>query len=496
MDVEQKTDLFNVGVEQTQMEVRPQRSVSLDQFPRGVIDLSFTVGGTFAWVPNRSYVRIACTIKNPAGNPPGEFDNIAFADNVCGNLFDNCFMRAGQQNVSSIVSYLSQASQLKNRLTKSGAWVNSFGKSAYGQDPSFASRVQSVSLSGRAVGEVYDVAIGDGGTASIGVGTNVVTLAGATNFAQFEIGDILVIEGQQWEIATPPTDAIGAGMTVTQVSVAAIAATDQAFIRKVNQTPRKQTVYIMWVPPIGIFDSDRPLGSGDYRLSLNPYSNYKRTCVQALEDLTPGTGFDFEVEDLSFFPYITRTNMPTSGIDKLELSEIYVQTKSVTNNKTNQIEVTVPPSTYSICVFVQANSATSNTKNPPSVFKALDRSDERLKNLQISYANVNKPSTNWSSDYSTTENYMTQRYHDTQCESGMIYNDGGGETFPEWLERGPYYCYSFLRDASDRSTHCNVNMSYENLQTDTTIFVCALYRRVAEISYQSGRVTSVQTLSV
>ncbi len=486
-------------VESNLLEIRPQRTVAGPEFVKGVQDYSWTVGGTWAFIPNRCYFRFGITLEAAAGGDPDLpiANPVALADNVCGNLYNNAYFRAGNQDVSSIVSYLPQASQLKNRLTKSRAWTQSLGKSAYGQDPSFASRAQQTAAHGKEPGSKLEILLGVGATAAMAQDSTAVTLTGATNFAQVEAGDILVISGQRFEIDTPPSDATGTGMTTVMESVAAIGATAQCYVIKNRQTPRRKTQYVMWCPPIGIFDSARPMGSGDYRVSLNPNSNYKLACCQALTSLTSGTDFDVTINDISFFVYLTRVSIPATLTEKLELTEIAIQTKPATSSTSNVVEFSVPPSTWALAVFVQGSSAGSDTALPPSLFKCTDKSDEKLRNIQITYANVSKPATNWTSDYSATDQYLNQRYLDTMAENGLAFNEGGcGETLTEWVERGPYIMYSFLRDRQDKSTHVQLQLTHTALQSNANIMLAALYRRVAQVSTQSGRVVQVSTLSV
>lgn len=496
-----------VGVEHNQLEVRCTRNVSGDQFDKGVQDYSFAIGGSFAWVPNRSYFRVGLTlVGDDVTNIPSLDQNVALADNVCANMYNNCYFRAGQQDVSSIVSYLPQASQVKNRLTKSGAWTRSIGKDAYGQDPSFASRVNTASSDGVLPGSTRIMSgLNTAGDATIAIATNgACTLANYTLASEYKIeaGDKLIVstavgEGTAtFHVDTAPTADAGTSMVVTPLPAVAVTATASVLLIKTQKTPQRKTVYVHWCPPIGIFDSGRPMGSGDYRVSLNPESNYKKAAVQALTALTPGTDYDLTVEDISFFVSLVRVNVPPTMTEKLELTEVMIQTKAATDAQNNQLDFTLPPSTYGIAVYVQGSTAGSATNLPPSLFKTVDDSSNQLENIQITYANVSKPSTNWSSKFSNTENYLTQRYLDTQSESGLIFNEGGGEDFLQWKERGVLVFYRYLRDRSDRSTHCTVNLKHTNLSLPSNVHVAALYRRVAQITTNSGRVVDVQSLSV
>ena len=116
--------------------------------------------------------------------------------------------------------------------------------------------------------------------------------------------------------------------------------------------------------------------------------------------------------------------------------------------------------------------------------------------MQITYANVNKPSTNWSSEFATPKNYLTQRYLDTILYSGMVESEGGAESFDEWRKRGAIYLFDFSRDSEDRSSHDQLQMQFGAMEANTNVFVCSFYTRVCEITTTNGFISSVNSLSI
>ena len=112
-----------------------KRDVKGGSFTQGVIDFDFSVGSNTVFIPSKSYFRIGVKIGDGGANggvAPTQAAQLAFANFCPGNLFDNCFFYAGGQNVSSYINYGPQAHALAYRLRKSGAWMNSIGKDAYG----------------------------------------------------------------------------------------------------------------------------------------------------------------------------------------------------------------------------------------------------------------------------------------------------------------------------------------------------------------------------
>ena len=129
------------------------------------------------------------------------------------------------------------------------------------------------------------------------------------------------------------------------------------------------------------------------------------------------------------------------------------------------------------------------------MFKTKDSSDENLKSIQITYANVSKPSTRWTSELDDEKNFLKQRYTDTQLYSGKFWSEGGCEPFKDWVKRGGLYHFAWERDKDDKSTNCQLAIQYGALEANANVFICAHYTRVVSISIQNGFITDVQSLS-
>ena len=165
-------------------EISYSRDIIGDKFANGVQDFSWSVSRPSVFIPNKSYFRFSLTINGLAGTVPTASQKLAFADSVCSNLYNNVYFKAGGQNVSSLVSYIPQASQIKNRLMLSGAWTDSIGKSAFMINPSFDDRIQMTSLN--------TINVASGGAASVAVATTGVVTGTNTAFATtLSLGDVL-----------------------------------------------------------------------------------------------------------------------------------------------------------------------------------------------------------------------------------------------------------------------------------------------------------------
>ena len=499
------------------IQVTPQRSVTgKDSWDKGVIDINWTVGGNMAWVPSKSYFRVGMKLTAGGGTSvPVVGDQLAFADSVCGNLVNNVYYRAGGQDVSSIINYASHASVLGNRMGKTGAWLENTGKVSYGLNADFNERVTEVST-----GKTSDEAANESttllplcteanfDTATIAVSaTGVLTGVNAILNTALAVGDQIIdtTTGIIYNMVVAATDANGTTSEISPFPAGDIAAEAKRWfkITKSNDSGARNEVYTMYQPPIGIFQEDSPQGSGDYRIQLNPSSNYKTAAIETNRaGLTPGTGtatatankYDLEITSFEFYVAVVRQTAPQSGTETLHLMENLIQSKPVVSGE-NVHDFTLPPSTVAISVFMQGGTAGTDPLLPPSMFKNLTGDELKLQSIQLIYANQVKPTTRWSSAFTATKNQLTQRYVDSQTNSGMIYSPGGTESYDDWLKRGPIYHFSFERDYNDRSTQLQLQTNFTAITGAANIFVAAHYRRSVEIQTSNGYVVGVQSLS-
>lgn len=492
-------------------EILPQRDVAGAAFSRGVQNFLWSVGSPTSFIPSKSYLRFDVVVTRSSTNDeqPQLKDLIAPADNACGNLYNNAAVYAGGQMVSQIVTGLPQASALKTRLLASAAQQESIGSSAMLSEGEFAKRQQAVCSDAQlsSLSDDYELrplttVVANQRSATVAVAANGGAVTGVnTTLAIAAPGDTLVVAGQRFQFTAvaSPTQA-----TVSPAPSGDINATANAYI--VKQRPRvsqgANKFYVIWRPPLGFFDIDGAMPAGDYRLALNPSADYKSAAIESLlgsdAQPTPATNYDFKINSVSLYLATIKTAVPRDFI--APLYEINVQSKPFSGtNSASTLNFTIPSSTKAISVWVQADAAGSNPLIPPSMFKTFAGTSERpylnLESIQLTYANLTKPSTRWSSGYGAGINLLQQRYHDTYNEAGMLGGAGGVERFEEYLERGPVYHFSWERDVEDASTELQVTANYAGggLPAGSSIFVAAWYSRSISISSSGGMVREVQS---
>jgi len=504
-------------------------------FSQGIQDFSFSVSGKNAWIPAYSYFRADITVEKLTAGAnariPTLADNIALSDVMPGCLYNNIYFRAGGQDISSITQFVPQAAALKCRLDNSGAWLKYVGRDGMGCDSDFTRRKNKISIDGqyhedglvvtndtvekpkrKNNGEVNNAATIEWDPATGKLTCVPGNAAANSNFLESGLkpGDIVKFPATAQSILVsnaPITNAEAFGVSLGLPD--AVAANAAATINSVAD-PRagKNRLFVTFQPPIGIFDLHQGIGSGDFKIQLNPNANYKRACLESLGksngtvDLVPGVDYNVRVNNVTLYVCQVKKDMPASGVVQMMLREMQLLNKTLNvGTSTNQLDFTVPPSTYALTVFVQSNVGASgtDTRLPPTRFKTIDTAsgatgqEENLAQIQVTYGSVSKPSTLYSSEYSDNDNRMVQRWLSSQYHSKKINNQGGTEAFNEWMDRGPYYHFDFQRDKMDSSTYVNVQISFgaPGLPAGCQLMLVAHYTRQVELSYESGYVTQV-----
>jgi hypothetical protein len=415
-------------MQRTYRQITAKRNISGAEFDKGVIDFDFSIGGKTVWVPSKSYFRVGVELTKLDGTPIVKADDVAFANYCPGNLFDNVYFLAGGQTVSSIVNYAPQAHATAYRLSKSGAWLNSIGKDAYGICPDYEYRQMQASV------------------------------------------NVLV---------------------------------DSVLVPVPQDISQQNKVYFMYKPPVGIMEHNKPMGSGDYRFQFNPNSNYKTACVESRSGMGIGD-YTFNVTSMEFYVCTELMDVSPTGTEVLHLMEHQVQSKPLGGAGDKNFDFTIPSSTKAISIFIQSGAAGTSTMCPPSVLgcktsgigNAGYDSQNSIRSIQLTYANVTKPPTRWTSEFTNEVKKLQQRYLDTQIESSQAYSPGGCETLQQWLEGGVLLHYSWVRDAQDRSTQLQIQADYAQFEPNSSLFVISHYTRSCEIDVNNGFVSQVRSLTV
>ena len=559
-------------------EITCKRGVSGQVFDRGVQDFDFSVSGKHAFIPSLSYFVITSRLSvrtrtapvdtgvqgqipvaggAPIPAPNGTLrvpylsDQIAYADHFGSCLYNNCFFRAGNSDVSTISQYIPQAAVLKTRLDKSGAWCKYIGRDLNQDDPDFTRRMHKVSLDGTfhedgltvqktlkirpliTSAGVACLSNTAGNQASYVAATQLLTFSGgaATQVDVFAsaiaTGDIIALANgvsppflvKVLEILTTttclalPTNVAGGNVDIAAANVI------QCYVPADPRCGFNQ-VQTVFQPPLGIFSTVNPISGGDFKITLNPNPSYKTAGVQSNWNLLAGVDYDLEIDNVLFYACQIRADVSPTGIIPLSLLEMSVLNKSLSGlsaGGSQNIDFTVPPSTLALTVFVQSTKAGTQSIYPPTQFYSAAGSNQTYANddnivnniqyIQVTYGSVTKTQTLYSSRYQPLStgllsdngiNFNIQRWLQSIQYSGKITSDGGSESHQNFLDRGNYWHFDFSRDKNDTSSYVNVQLSFNGPQTidpSDQLFIVAHYSRQCEIQYENGFITQVVSVN-
>ncbi len=537
------------GLEATYLEIPCTRGITGDAFTQGVQDFPFSVGVPNVWYPKKSYFKIEMSLYAYGTTLPlTPAQMTAYADNACGNLYDNVYFRGGEQDMSSLTQYCPQASALKVRLGRTLPWMKSMGAGTAINESSFMKRllassqypgsesasaaptITQASLTNLGAYDERDIykpvedakfatsqiVISTAGVVTTGTVTGQLFLTGmplGSNPSGGALlpGDLLVVNGIAYEVIVGAAAQTEGKCYVSPAPPTAIAETANWFVVRSDTIRSPQAfnkVFALWQPPIGIFDYDEELGSGNFRIQLNPNSSYHLNAVETKNpNFSAAPPYKLVIESVRFYAYIEKKVLPDSSRD-LFLNELMIQSKPYNCN----LQFSVPPSTHAISIFIQDNRSGSDPRVPPSMFKLLDNSELYLQNIQLNYASITKPSTNWSSKYQSSTSggapvaltrsstlELQQRYHDSFEESGLELELGGMESLTDWLRRGPFYHFTFARDVNNKSTEVQLTTVFTgpsgvattNLIDGSRVFIVAHYRNTVQVTTANGLIVSV-----
>jgi hypothetical protein len=257
-------------------------------------------------------------------------------------------------------------------------------------------------------------------------------------------------------------------------------------------------MFVLWRPTLGIFSWGGVLGSGDYRIQLNPDANWRTAGIETPNPdfATPASSYQFSVENVVFYAAIARMDI-SDRIERLGLREWYVTSKSMPSQSAT-LQFTVPSSARSLYIAIQASDASRNPARPPSKFVAANNQQLYLTGIQCTYSNTTKPPTRLLSGFgagataATNKNLLTQLYYQTVVEGRRAMMSGGIESEADWLPRGPFVAFSFVRDINDRSTEVQLYLEYTPpngapaWDANTNVILVADYGTLVDIQTQDG----------
>lgn len=495
----------------TWRQINCKKSIAGDTFAGGALDFEFSIGSKTKLLVDRSYFRIGMNLIGRGATEPKFADKIALADNACAALFTNASFYAGGQEISSCSNGLAVAHMVRQRISASNAWLNSYQDTqlmeadyqkrvnkycdADSKENAYFSSPQDyklVSLSDTDVNDhTYTVAVGIDGKVT-GVQTTLNAGPGA-----LLVGSQILLGGQIFTVTVPPSTALGGNLTVSPAPAIAIAATTGVVKIVPNETQGKNHLYGVYVPPLGIFQYKDGLYSGDYRVSLMPNANFKIAAVEKLYgEQKTGTDFDLKITSIDLFVCTYKSDTASTFEKKFELVETQVHNQDI-SNADSTFDFSLPTSTSMISMLFQDKGAGTTTRFPATKFTCQNRDDLKLSSFQITYSGVTKPASRYSSEFTLDNtNKFQQRFLESAMETQQYFSPGGGENFTDWMLRGPLYTQSWIRAGDDRGTNMQLNLQFSTAPVNARVFIVCQYTRQVTIYSEHGFITNIESKTV
>ena len=500
-----------------------------DNWSQGVINYNFSVPASqgYRWSPDTSYFRADVEVVFQTG--PGAYrqalstDNFALSSNFMNALISNAYVYLGDVAISSITQFVAEASQLRQRLSMSKDWLDTVGRYVYAINSNFQERQnQIISDPAPYTSRKYDE-LGDGFNY---LGTNTVESAAATLVFKPVGGALPDIPWRAGDTISWTADAAIVSATVLSAFVSngtdhtvvidrtapatAAAALTTALVYRLrdNNVPitsldGKQSIQVLFTPPLGIFNCGSVIPStNSVRISLFPTSD-KSGAIQTLAN-SPANYDQIKVlvKQCYFYAHMFKDEKNfASGNYFIQCEEINIQNKTLNVSDVGVSDTThqfvIPSSTMGVACWISSTDVgKSSSSVPPSVFKNKDGSSQNLKSLMLTYANQQKPTQLYTTQFSDNVSQIVQRYYDTAQNAQLA--SQGGEDFNTWLENGNLYYTSFIRPSTDRSTALTVQIAIDNIPTavPSQLFCASFYRKLTRVTVSNGMVSDVKSLSV
>lgn len=211
---------------------------------------------------------------------------------------------------------------------------------------------------------------------------------------------------------------------------------------------------------------------------------------------TYANDIDIEVDDIYLRVCLHQMSEAiTDGVMDFTFTETQSSNQALNGTQQN-LQYSVPPSTYRLGLFVQGQEAGYNTRLPPSLFQTISGDEKRVATLQTTYGSMVFPNPQYNLNLSaglTGSIKWNQPYYDSMLASGRAFTETGLEDFDTWFSTlGPIFLAQFLKPADDRNTNVQVQISWNGAApTNSNLWLMSSFTRNVKLAYTAGQCSSV-----
>ncbi len=535
------------------------RALTGDTFPSTNINYEFEIGsnerldGYHAVIDCELEISIYTGVGQ-ATRVPVKGDNIAPCMGAMNCLWDEIELTNDNVEIGNISKNIPQVAAMRARSTYSDAWMEGVGNSTNFWSANFSKRQELICADSKTddgdnqnaslnlVGNRYEaliatrlgfdaaatIAIAAVGVA-VGAYTQILTLVQGAGDDLIEAGlrpgdRIKGVAGAalnfEYEFISfvPGADILVAIVKIiTGDKTAVIAATTMPnweFYRPDSRQPSKSTIRCLWKPPIGAFYMNHPWGPGKWNLRLKPRSadTYQKLFFESkffpIEQTAGVAGnIRLQIKRMTFMMPMYESERFDEGIYHMAMQEIDAHTQTVSGTGRQEYSQRISPSTQKVTLAFQTNDVETLTTASPSVFKfnnmvagaataGVPSTELTLRNFYLKYGTEQYPQPQPSLQYEDPFNFWSKVYQQSKVYEGSFYDEGAGETFRKWLQRGPYFSFLTARDGTsrERSIDINFDLPGETVPAGSVRYLLFdHYRKIVSVEISGGQVQSVKT---
>tara|TARA_R110000822_G_scaffold27046_3_gene81061 strand:+ start:650 stop:2416 length:1767 start_codon:yes stop_codon:yes gene_type:complete len=258
-------------------------------------------------------------------------------------------------------------------------------------------------------------------------------------------------------------------------------------------------------------------GGGKFELICTPHNKdtYKNRAIEVPEYFrdtqlpvfnTLASGVKFEVKDVRFYAAQVVGERVEDKTFYLPLENTRLLTTKLSTSGLVKNYFDVSPLTYALTVAFQNSSAGNDPRHSCSRFRVgslmttaatpakLERPELSLDRMFVTYANRSYPSPDADPKYKAgnADDYSTQRYIETQINSGAFFSEGGGESIQKHQDLGPIHYFQTPKDGQNRSTRVSVNTQFSSSFEGANLLLFEHSQSSCQIVIQRGLVISVE----
>lgn len=512
----------------TYNQIAPMRTIVGDAFPNGKIIFKWDTSGNLWWIPVKSYLRMRLEITKAGGAPLDATDDIAVNMGGMSNLWQKASVLMNKKTVSAVNQFFPQTEMLAKRLDKSGKWMNSVGEDLEYLSPYYKDRHSAIINDG-----VYDYheneakssksAIPMAITANtldagfLAVATLDITAVGVGTFAAggtttlLDVGDVIApntvgayVLGERYQV-TEIVDGVDFHVIRLDAPIAARGAQvvagftiEKKKYQPSNRAKLRSGVELIWRPScLGLFNVTHGIPSSQFELRLEPESVnvYKKKLVQSLlADKAPGAGNDYDINVVDMYLYTAVVEGP--AVDNLSyfmsLDNIRCQVENIVAGGFQTKVFVVNQNANALTVAFQHQDL-SVTNHADSILKTESPNTEDalsgellLNRFQITFDGETKPDEQADPEYKSPDGYFMNRYAENQLYSGGYFDPYAGESFNEWVERGPYFYFPYPRDGNAKSENVTVKYGFSSQLLNANVLLFDHSPSMVSVNIENG----------